>query len=245
MSVNKKKELLRTLDTIAETADRYVCIGGVGVCAYRHRNLSDIDIVIPKSDQTDYNSVLSDHQFSTCRERNFDGVHKIEFTEFEKSIQVENIQVGILKGGLPSPPTHAEWPYSYIKSNSTERTIYQDSPNETASVFVPKPEFTIASKLHSGHEIDAYDVTALAQEVDLGHVDTHLARGNYNKLKEKIENIYDMIISEEFDEGYVNQYDEEPPSEVVINEMTDYLSRIVQRLPDANSLDKKGPNRKI
>jgi len=77
-----------------------------------------------------------------------------------------------------------------------------DGSEKSVDVRIPEKELLVAVKLHSGRLTDARDVVALADALDVEAVETHLNRGDGEKLRRVLGRVDETIAGETFEDSF-------------------------------------------
>ena len=109
-----------------------------------------------------------------------------EVIEYEKRLAPQQpIGFDLLVNGLGCRQTEAQWSFDYLHDHSREEEVVGGTVATTARVI--DGAVLVAAKLHSGRETDLRDVLAIAEEIDLDTVASHLHRGDEDSLRAQLE----------------------------------------------------------
>jgi len=88
----------------------------------------------------------------------------------------------------------------------------------------------VAAKLHSGRETDLRDVLAVAEEIDLDTVTTHLLRGDDDALREQLAEGLEILGSDELKHGYRSDFGASAVSEGTVSALQEFLNEQINAL---------------
>ena len=130
--------------------------------------------------------------------------------------------------GLGCRQTEAQWSFDYLYNHSTEQNTSSGTSATTARVV--DGAVLIAAKLHSGRESDLRDVLAVAEEVELDAVTSHLRRGDVDVLRIQLEQGFDILEGEELKHGFRSDFGSSVVSRETIASLRAYLSDQIDQL---------------
>lgn len=174
---SREKECLDFLKAIPEKM-KYVLIGGYAVTAYGFPRFSvDLDVVLPKSEQSFFEKMLKDREFKYVKERKeVDDVYAGEFRKYEKKMALP-VSVDLLINAVKSRQTNTSYSFEYLLKNSEVRTVVGWNPELKTTARVADREMLIALKTNSMRLTDQRDIIVLCYEKpDVGKVVKHLER---------------------------------------------------------------------
>jgi len=88
----------------------------------------------------------------------------------------------------------------------------------------------VAAKLHSGRKTDLRDVLAVAEEIALDAVTSHLRQGDNDAVREQLERGLEILESDELKHGYRSDFGASAVSEETVSALQEYLSTQIDRL---------------
>ncbi|RLI19243.1 hypothetical protein DRO54_08880 [Candidatus Bathyarchaeota archaeon] len=191
--VERENEILKTIRSFTNAGLDFVVVGGYAVSGLgRHRFSVDLNMVIDEKDLNAFTKTLEERGFERHAERTgFDQIYRGRFVSYIKRIDGLPVTADLLVGSLVCRATEASWSYEYIKRHSTATEVA--GIELSARCMVPERELLIALKIHSGRRADLRDVVVLMEGADIDKIARHLKRGNLEKLKNQIDNMFEML----------------------------------------------------
>lgn len=196
--VDRENEIFDTLEAFNDHGLSFIVVGGYAVSAYHHRFSVDADLVIQEPDLDQFIEILEHRGFEEVHDRQLDA-YRGRYLAYEKDKNLP-VTIDLLVNSLQCRQTDATWSYKYFQHHSTRTSI--DGTEQSVTVRIPEKELLAAVKLHSGRLTDARDVVALAGNLDDEKIDTHIDRGDTEKLRSVLEKIEETISSEDFADAF-------------------------------------------
>ena len=228
---NRSNALISLLAELNESHHQYVLVGGYAVSAFETRFSTDLDVVIAPEDRDAFIGFLETRDFQLTESQSKEWMYDTEVTQYEKRLTPQQpVGVDLLVNGLGCRQTKAQWSFDYLLNHSREQTI--SGGTEKATARAVDGAVLIAVKLHSGRETDLRDVLAIAGDVPLARVTTHLHRGDEQKLRDQLEQGVGILDSDELRHGFRSDFGASAVSEETVEQLTQYLNEQIDRLPE-------------
>ena len=228
---NRSNALIGLLAELNESSHQYVLVGGYAVSAFETRFSTDLDVVIAPEDRESIIEFLETRGFEQTESQSKEWVYDTEVTQYEKRLTPQQpVGVDLLVNGLGCRQTKAQWSFDYLLNHSREQTI--SGGTEEATARAVDGAVLIAVKLHSGRETDLRDVLAIAGDVPLSQVTTHLHRGDEQKLRDQLEAGVEILGSDELRHGFRSDFGASTVSEETVEQLTQYLREQIARLAE-------------
>lgn len=192
----RENQLFDILQTFKEKDLEFVVVGGYAVSAFQHRFSVDADVLITGKDLDRFAKILRKEGYERMEDRDLETGR---FVSYRKEADLP-VTVDLMVGGIQSRRTDASWSYREIAQHS-ERVEIQGS-ERAISVRIPEREALIAMKLHSGRLTDARDVVALAEDVDFERIESHLRRGEQEKMVTVLNRLVEAVESDDFADAF-------------------------------------------
>lgn len=196
--VDRENEIFDVLQAFADHDLDFVVVGGYAVSAFQHRFSVDADLVVPAEAVDGFVDILTSRGYEQVEDRDLD-VYGGRYLAYQKDAELP-VTIDLLVGGLQCRQTDAAWSYEYLRDHATTTEI--EGSEKAVTVDIPEKELLIAVKLHSGRLTDARDAVALATDIDPTTVETHLDRGDQEKLQQVLAQVADTISSEDFPDAF-------------------------------------------
>jgi hypothetical protein len=191
--LERENEILSLIKAFVDAKIKFIVVGEYAVSGLgKHRFSVDCDMVIPKKNLEKFRRVLNERGYIKQIEKTgFDEVYGGDFVSYMKKVDGLPVTADMLIGSLASRQTDASWSFDYISKNSVEATINGIELSVTARIL--NRELLIAMKIHSGRKADIRDIIMLSREADWDLVKTHTKRGDIKRLKQRIEEIINVL----------------------------------------------------
>jgi hypothetical protein len=220
MSLGKREAELRdTLRAVIAAELPYVLIGGWAIAAFNQRFTTDVDVVIPGQAVEDYTTLLTDRGYEKTADVERNTVYQGRTLRFEKDIG-NPVRFDAMVDALGCRQTEAEWSYRYLLEHSVQEELRTGQP---VTARIPERELLFAVKLHSGRKADTRDLVVLASDADVDRIDTHLHRGEPNKLAERIDTVLNRLTAEGFADGFKGVFKQQTVPEQDIDTVVAFL----------------------
>lgn len=228
---NRSNALINLLDELNQSDHEYVLVGGYAVSAFNTRFSTDLDLVIAPEDKGGFINFLEDRGFEKTESQSKTWTYDTEVEQYEKRLTPQQpIGVDLLVNGLGCRQTEAQWSFQYLLNHSREQSISGGTKQTSARAV--EGAVLAAVKLHSGRETDLRDVLAIASDISLPQVTTHLHRGDEEKLREQLENGIEILNSEELRHGFRSDFGASTVSSETVEEIQNYLEEQLKHLSD-------------
>ncbi|MDY6788728.1 MAG: hypothetical protein SVV03_02075 [Candidatus Nanohaloarchaea archaeon] len=214
------------MQVFEEEGLEYVLVGGYAVSAFKHRFSVDADVVVMREDVDDFRLILEEEGFVETERNDLEQRYGSEFLAFQKTEELP-VTVDLLVEALNCRQTDASWSYRYMKQNSLERVI-EGSESEIQAV-IPEKELFMAIKMHSARLTDCRDVLAL-MPADLHKLETHLDRGDPDKLGESLKKVRETLKSEGFEDSFKGVFFEKEFLGDAVSELLGFVDQQIDRL---------------
>lgn len=226
---NRSNALVDLLEAVNENDLDYVLVGGYAVSSFNTRFSTDLDIVVMSEEKDAFVAFLEARAFEETESHEKAWVYDTEVIEYEKRLAPQQpIGFDLLVNGLGCRQTTAQWSFDYLAKHTAEREVSGGTRTTTARVL--QGAVLAAVKLHSARETDLRDVVAIAQEIDLDTVTSHLYRGDEDALREQLQCGLDILDSEGLEHGYRSDFGASAVSSETVTELRAYLSEQIGRL---------------
>lgn len=230
MSFNDRSNaLIDLLEALTESDHQYVLVGRYAVSAFNTRFSTDLDIVVAPDNKEMFVGFLENRGFKETDSHAKQWFYDTEVIEYEKRLAPQQpIGFDLLVNGLGSRQTEAQWSFAYLHDHSSKREVAGGTETTTARAI--DGAVLVAAKLHSGREADLRDVLAVAEEVDLNAVTSHLHRGEEDSLRMQLERGLEILDSEDLKHGYRSDFGASAVSKETITDLRNYLSEQIEKL---------------
>lgn len=230
MSFNDRSDaLVELLEELTKKDYQYVLVGGYAVSVFNARFSTDLDIVIAPDTREEFVAFLEARGFEETDSHAKQWFYDTEVIEYEKRLAPQQpIGFDLLVNGLGCRQTEAQWSFDYLYDHSQKQEIAGGTVTTTARVI--DGAVLVAAKLHSGRETDLRDVLAVAEEIELDTVTTHLRRGDEDALRAQLEHGLEILASEDLKHGYRSDFGASAVSEETVTSLQQYLSEQVEQL---------------
>ncbi len=223
MSLQERQaELVDTHRAIQVEGLSYVLVGGWAVSAFQTRFTTDIDLVIPKTELNEYDTLLNDLGYNTEFDEDVANVYEGRIVHYEKAVGHNAVEFDALVGALRCRQTDAEWSYRYLHEHSVVESL-EVAENLTARI--PEPALLFALKLHSGRLADARDLVIVSSEAEFDRIERHIDRGDSDRLAEQIERVLKELEREEFADSFKGVFRQTELPEDTIDELIAFLRK--------------------
>ncbi len=180
--VAREAEVLKTLQTIRQSGEKFTLVGGYAVNAYSTlpRYSVDCDLVVTRSQLKRLSSILDDQGYTNEGTAYLKGIEGLETHRFVKKVGGEKVYVDMLVDGVRCRQTEAVWKEEeYAK---TSRELRVTGVNGSVLSNVASRDLLISMKLHSGRDTDLRDIVMLTRDADWEKVKELSNRGVREKL---------------------------------------------------------------
>jgi hypothetical protein len=226
---NRSDALVELLEELTKKDYQYVLVGGYAVSVFNARFSTDLDIVIAPDTREEFVAFLEAHEFEKTDSHAKQWFYDTEVIEYEKRLAPQQpIGFDLLVNGLGCRQTEAQWSFDYLYDHSQKQEIAGGTVTTTARVI--DGAVLVAAKLHSGRETDLRDVLAVAEEIELDTVTTHLRRGDEDALRAQLERGLEILESDDLKHGYRSDFGASAVSEKTVTSLQQYLSDQVEQL---------------
>ncbi|MGA2874145.1 MAG: hypothetical protein ABSE82_01290 [Nitrososphaerales archaeon] len=192
----RETEVIRILDVLHSSFNKFVVIGGYAVSALgTHRFSVDCDVVISEKDLPGLEKILEREGYRKTKVSNV-GTHGSKTAKYSKLIGGRRVSVDIGINSIVCRNTEGEWSYELLSKNSTEMNIVGVTGSTTA--LVPRKELLIAMKLHPARDTDLRDVVILRDDVDWRAVAEFTDTGITRKVVAQLDSAIERIASKMF-----------------------------------------------
>jgi hypothetical protein len=222
----REDELLTTLQAITDAELPYVLVGGWAVTAFNQRFSTDVDLVVPESALTEYDTFLADHGYDRANEYETSALSEGRFIQYTKDVG-NPVSVELMVNALRCRQTDAEWSYRYLDQHSQPATVGQTLTVDTR---IPESELLVAIKLHSGRLTDVRDVVAAATNADFDRVETHLHRGDPAAINSQLEHMVEQLTDESFADAFKGEFQQNTLPEDDIERVRTFLDEQQENL---------------
>ena len=216
---DREAELRDTLRAVIAAELPYVLIGGWAIAAFNQRFTTDVDVVIPGQAVADYTTLLTDRGYEKTADVERNTIYQGRTLRFEKDIG-NPVRFDAMVDALGCRQTEAEWSYRYLLEHSVREELRTGQP---VTARIPERELLFAVKLHSGRKADTRDLVVLASDADIDRIDTHLHRGEPNKLAERIDTVLNRLTAEGFEDGFKGVFEQQTVPEEDIDTVVAFL----------------------
>ncbi|MFQ3476568.1 hypothetical protein HKK80_09965 [Halonotius sp. F2-221B] len=226
---NRSDALIELLEEITQAGHEYVLVGGYAVSAFNARFSTDLDIVVAPDSKAECAEFLERQDFEETDSHAKEWLYDTEVIEYEKRLTPQQpIGFDLLVNGLGCRQTEAQWSFDYLYDHSHQQQVSGGTVTTTARVI--DGAVLVAAKLHSGRETDIRDVLAVAEEIDLDTVTTHLLRGDDNALREQLAEGLEILESDELKHGYRSDFGASAVSEGTVSALQEFLNEQINAL---------------
>ena len=223
---DREAELQDTLEAVVEDELPYVLIGGWAIAAFNQRFTTDVDVVIPGQAVDDYTALLTDRGYEKTADVERNNIYEGRTLRFEKDIG-NPVRFDAMVDALGCRQTAAEWSYRYLVEHSVIEELRTGQP---VTARIPERELLFAVKLHSGRKADTRDLVVLAADVDFDRIETHLHRGDPEKLAERIDTVLSRLTAEDFEDAFKGVFEQQTVPEQDIDTVVDFLRTQRQKI---------------
>jgi hypothetical protein len=226
---NRSDALIELLNEITQAGHEYVLVGGYAVSAFNARFSTDLDIVVAPDSKAEFAEFLERQGFEEADSHAKEWFYHTEVIEYEKRLTPQQpIGFDLLVNGLGCRQTEAQWSFDYLYDHSHQQQVSGGTVTTTARVI--DGAVLVAAKLHSGRETDLRDVLAVAEEIDLDTVTTHLLRGDDDALREQLEEGLEILEGDELKHGYRSDFGASAVSEGTVSALQEFLTEQIDAL---------------
>ena len=226
---NRSDALIELLNEITQAGHEYVLVGGYAVSAFNARFSTDLDIVVAPDSKAEFAEFLERQGFEEADSHAKEWFYHTEVIEYEKRLTPQQpIGFDLLVNGLGCRQTEAQWSFDYLYDHSHQQQVSGGTVTTTARVI--DGAVLVAAKLHSGRETDLRDVLAVAEEIDLDTVTTHLLRGDDDALREQLEEGLKILEGDELKHGYRSDFGASAVSEGTVSALQEFLTEQIDAL---------------
>lgn len=215
----REAELLDTLEAVIDEELPYVLVGGWAIAAFQQRFTVDIDAVAPSEALDSYRDLLTSRDYEQVADVERNPLYQGRTIRFEKDVG-NPVTFDLMLDSLGCRQTDAEWSFRYLAQHSREKSL---KTKREITARIPERELLFALKLHSGRKADARDLVVLATDADFGHVETHLRRGDTEKLQAQIETVVSRIESDGFADAFKGVFQQKAIPDENIEEVVQFL----------------------
>jgi len=223
---DREAELQDTLEAVVEDELPYVLIGGWAIAAFNQRFTTDVDVVIAGQAVDDYTALLTDRGYEKTADVERNNIYEGRTLRFEKDIG-NPVRFDAMVDALGCRQTAAEWSYRYLVEHSVIEELRTGQP---VTARIPERELLFAVKLHSGRKADTRDLVVLAADVDFDRIETHLHRGDPEKLAERIDTVLSRLTAEDFEDAFKGVFEQQTVPEQDIDTVVDFLRTQRQKI---------------
>ena len=223
---DREAELQDTLEAVVEDELPYVLIGGWAIAAFNQRFTTDVDVVIPGQAVDGYTALLTDRGYEKTADVERNNIYEGRTLRFEKDIG-NPVRFDAMVDALGCRQTAAEWSYRYLVEHSVIEELRTGQP---VTARIPERELLFAVKLHSGRKADTRDLVVLAADVDFDRIETHLHRGDPEKLAERIDTVLSRLTAEDFEDAFKGVFEQQTVPEQDIDTVVDFLRTQRQKI---------------
>lgn len=217
--IDRENQIFEILQQFRDRDLDFVVVGGYAVSAYKHRFSVDVDLVIQDTVLDEFTEVLEENGFEEVVDRELDS-YCGRYLAFEKNEELP-VTIDLLVNGLQCRQTTAAWSYTYFKQHSTTAEI--EGSELTVEARIPEKELLVAVKLHSGRLTDARDAVALAPDLDLDELETHLDRGDHEKLEQFLNRVASIIAGDDFENAFKGVFQQRTLPEENIDKLQQFI----------------------
>jgi hypothetical protein len=223
---DREAELQDTLEAVVEDELPYVLIGGWAIAAFNQRFTTDVDVVIPGQAVDNYTALLTDRGYEKTADVERNNIYEGRTLRFEKDIG-NPVRFDAMVDALGCRQTAAEWSYRYLVEHSVIEELRTGQP---VTARIPERELLFAVKLHSGRKADTRDLVVLAADVDFDRIETHLHRGDPEKLAGRIDTVLSRLTAEDFEDAFKGVFEQQTVPEQDIDTVVDFLRTQRQKI---------------
>lgn len=224
--IERESEILRILGRLKATS--FIVVGGYAVSSLTvHRFSVDCDIVVSAA-LGKITSILKEEGYTLqTKKEGFDVLYGGRFERYVKKINKTSVSVDVLVNSLVSRGTDASWSFDYIRKHS----VISEIGTPPVRFIVPERELLVAMKIHSGRGTDIRDIIMLREGCDKEKVVGHLARGNTQLLRERIQRLLDTLGDEKLVDSLKGVFRLKRDVEMDIEKTRIFATRIEKLLP--------------
>jgi predicted nucleotidyltransferase len=184
--VAREAEVLKTLQTIRQSGEKFTLVGGYAINAYSTlpRYSVDCDLVVTRSQHKRLSLILDDQGYTDEGAAYLNGIEGLETRKFVKKVGGEKVSVDLLVDGVRCRQTEAVW--KEVECAKTSRELRVTGVNGSVLSNVASRDLLISMKLHSGRDTDLRDIVMLARDSDWGKVKELSNRGVHEKLTDQL-----------------------------------------------------------
>lgn len=185
--VAREAEVLKTLQTIRQSGEKFTLVGGYAVNTYSTlpRYSVDCDLVVTRSQLNRFSSILDDQGYTDEGAVYLNGIEGLETRKFVKKVGGEKVSVDLLVDGVRCRQTAAVW--KEVECAKTSRELRVTGVNGSVLSSVASRDLLISMKLHSGRDTDLRDIVMLARDSDWEKVKKLSNRGVREKLIDQLD----------------------------------------------------------
>ena len=123
--VAREAEVLKTLQTIRQSGEKFTLVGGYAVNAYSTlpRYSVDCDLVVTRSQLKRLSSILDDQGYTNEGTAYLKGIEGLETHRFVKKVGGEKVYVDMLVDGVRCRQTEAVWKEEEYAKTSRELRV--------------------------------------------------------------------------------------------------------------------------
>jgi hypothetical protein len=224
--VDRENEIFEVLQEFVDAGLDFVVVGGYGVSAFQHRFSVDADLVLREGDLDRFTEILQGRGFEEVEDRELD-VYGGRYLAYQKDEELP-VTIDLLVNSLRCRQTDASWSYDYFQDHSTTAEI--EGSEKSVTVRVPEAELLAAVKLHSGRLTDARDVVALSSEIDFDQVEQHMDRGDSERLDEVLEDVFETISGENFEDSFKGVFSQKELPSQQIEALRDFIQEQLEEV---------------
>lgn len=226
---NRSDALIELLEELTQEDHEYVLVGGYAVSAFNAHFSTDLYIVVAPDSKAEFAEFLERQGFEETDSHAKEWFYDTEVIEYEKRLTPQQpIGFDLLVNGLGCRQTEAQWSFDYLYDHSHQQQVSGGTVTTTARVI--DGAVLVAAKLHSGRETDLRDVLAVAEEIDLDTVTTHLLRGDDDALREQLEEGLEILEGDELKHGYRSDFGASAVSEGTVSALQEFLTEQIDAL---------------
>lgn len=223
---NREAELLDLIDAIITADLPYVLIGGWAIAAFNQRFTTDVDAVIPVQALDTYTKFLTDRGYEKVTDVEHNALYNGRTVRFTKDVG-NPVTFDAMVNALGCRQTDAEWSFRYLSQYAIDTELRTARP---ITARIPERELLFAMKLHSGRKADSRDLVVLGREVDFNRIETHLHRGDPEKLAKRIDIVVEQMTGEHFADAFKGVFQRQSIPDDDLDTVVEFLRTQRQRL---------------
>lgn len=197
--IKRENTIFMILQDFINAGLEFIVIGGYAVSAYKHRFSVDADVVIKKEDKAKFEDILSERKFVKIKVLNLNHVYAPEFASYKLNEKLP-VTIDLLIGGIGSRTTDASFSFAQLREYSENKKIV--GVEKEVIVKIPKREFLIILKLHSGRLTDFRDIAALSKNLDIELIKKFIWIGKISIVKDNIKRLLSLIEEKGFIDSF-------------------------------------------